>query len=410
LNAIIDLISIGVGELGEKAKHQLAGATLVIGSKRQLSLSQQYFPQAEQINLPSPLSDLTEVLQQHATKKVAILASGDGLFFGIGSFLLRELGRERLQFYPNISSIQSCMGLIGEPWQDAVILSLHGRAGSLLRRHLSPNTLFGIFTDQDNHPGSIAQELVSQGLGGATVWVGEALGSESQKLSAFKANTLAASSQTFHPLNVVVVKTTSTASSLPTFPGIPDHQFSTAGEPGFGMISKREVRLTILSFMQPAPEQIAWDIGAGCGSVCVEWARWNPRGKIYGVESNAERITHIQNNASTFGVESNCIVVHGTAPSDCENLPDPDCIFIGGSNGNLQQLLKYCYGRLRRHGALVASAVTKESQDIIAQFSSDKRLLNQHIEWSEVSVRKNLPDSEEIRTLAPVHIVRCVKS
>lgn len=410
MSATIDVIGIGVGELGERAKHQLAKATLVIGSERQRKLSQQYFPQAQQINLPSPLSDLSELLQHHATKTVAILASGDGLFFGIGNFLLRILDHQRLKFYPNISSIQSCMGLIGEPWQDAVILSLHGRSGNSIRRYLAPDTLFGIFTDKDNHPGSIAQELVSQGLGDATVWVGEALGTNSQKVSAFDATTLAASIQTFHPLNVVVVKTTATTSSLPTFPGIPDHQFSTAGEPGFGMISKREVRLTILSFMQPAPGQIAWDIGAGCGSVCVEWARWNPRGKIYGVETDAERITHIHNNAAKFGVEHNCIVVQGTAPSDCEDLPDPDCVFIGGSNGNLEKLLEYCYGRLRPNGALVASAVTDKSQTTLAQFSHQQRLLKQHIEWSEVSVRKNLPDSEDVRTLSPVQIIRCVKS
>nr|MBX2878675.1 precorrin-6y C5,15-methyltransferase (decarboxylating) subunit CbiE [Granulosicoccus sp.] len=357
-----------------------------------------------------PVSELPILIDHLNRSEIAVLASGDSLFFGIGSLLLQNFGRERLRFHPNISSIQRSMHLIGLSWQDAEIVSLHGRPLSSLRRYLAPNTLLGIFTDQTNHPVIIAGELVSHGLDDATVWIAEALGTEQQKLSQFSANELCVSEKTFNPLNVVVVQTAAARPSLPVFPGIPDHLFSTGAKPGFGMISKREVRLAILSLMQPSPGQVAWDIGAGCGSVSVEWARWNPRGTIYAVESDVDRVQHILENCERFGVEQNCRVVEGIAPEQCEDLPSPHCIFIGGSNGNLEQLLAVCWSRLLAEGSLVASAVTEDSRAILNLFAEQQRAATHTVEWIEIAVEKNLPQSDERRSLLPVQLISCTKT
>ena len=406
----IDVVSLGTGELGESARNQLEEAEMVVGSQRQLDLVATICRGAENIVLPSPVSELPTLLNQLDASRVAVLASGDSLFFGIGSLLLKTVERDRLCFFPNISSFQHCMHLIGLPWQDAEIISLHGRPLSSLRRRLTPNTLLGIFTDQINTPVIIAKELVAQGLDNATVWVGEALGTEQQKLTQFSARTLSVDEKTFHPFNVVVVKTSATKPGLPVFPGIPDHLFSTGTKPGFGMISKREVRLAILSLMQPAPEQVAWDIGAGCGSVSVEWARWNPRGNIYAVESDADRVQYILANCERFGVEQNCHVINGTAPEKCDGLPAPHSVFIGGSSGNLEQLLKFCWSQLLSDGILVASAVTKESGEVLNQFAEQQRTANNAVEWVEIAVEKNLPHSDEKRSLLPVLLISCTKS
>ncbi|MBX2887001.1 MAG: precorrin-6y C5,15-methyltransferase (decarboxylating) subunit CbiE, partial [Granulosicoccus sp.] len=205
--AKINVISLGIGELTESARQRLGDVEIVIGSQRQLDLVASICPTAEKRILPSPVSELPILIDHLNRSEIAVLASGDSLFFGIGSLLLQNFGRERLRFHPNISSIQHCMHLIGLPWQDAEIVSLHGRPLSSLRRYLAPNTLLGIFTDQTNHPVIIAGELVNHCLDDATVWIAEALGTEQQKLSQFSANELCVSEKTFNPLNVVVVQT-----------------------------------------------------------------------------------------------------------------------------------------------------------------------------------------------------------
>jgi precorrin-6Y C5,15-methyltransferase (decarboxylating) len=402
----ISVISLGCDSLTAltpQAIEAIQNAEVILGGEHHFDEIESIKTNAEEVFFPSPFSELAKKIIQYKSSRLCVLASGDALFFGVGSWLVRNIGSRHLNFHPNISSIQACFHAIGMPWQDAKIVSLHGRPLSALRRYLVNHGLLAILTDNSSNPITIANELNQQGFGDSIVWVCEAMGSSSQQVSKFKASVLAVVSQSFQALNVCIV-TLDGNTSLPAFPGIADVLFSTGSAAGFGMISKREVRLSILSLMQPTPGEVAWDIGAGCGSVSVEWARWNSGGCIYAIESSQTRIDHIKINADRFGTTHNLNIVEGMAPDCCNSLPQPDCIFIGGSNG-LAVMLDYAWQQLKPGGKLVASAVTESSRDALITFMANKP----DFEQVDIQITKNLPSSLELRTLSPVQIAKCQK-
>ena len=210
----------------------------------------------------------------------------------------------------------------------------------------------------------------------------------------------------FSPLNVVILETRGLGGVLPEFPGIPDEQFSTGAEPGKGLLSKREVRLTILSLLAPRAGEIGWDVGAGCGGVSVEWARWNPYGEVHAVECHPERLEHLGINRERFGVVSNLHIIPGRAPEALADLPDPHAVFIGGSSGSLRDLLDAVWVRLRPGGRLVASAVTEDSRVDLHGFAGDRQA-----DWTELSIARGerLAGQRVMRPYLPVLLMRLEK-
>jgi precorrin-6Y C5,15-methyltransferase (decarboxylating) len=409
----ISVISLGCGQLSSLTPQSIAvinQSEVIVGSEHHFDEISHIQNKAKKVTFPSPFSALAPLLEELAKEdqRICILASGDALFFGIGSWLNRHLGNQNLNFHPNISSIQACFHAIGLPWQEAKIVSLHGRPLSSLRRYLVNQQLIAILTDYTSNPMAIARELNLQGLGQSDIWVCEAMGNfntghNTQKVSQYKADNLAELSLSFQALNVCIVALQG-QTTQPAFPGIADELFSTGSAPGFGMISKREVRLSILSLMQPSPNEIAWDIGAGCGSVSVEWARWNNTGTVYAIELSQTRIEHIKINAERFGCTQNLKIIDGKAPTSCAELPQPDSIFIGGSNG-LGEMLDFAWQQLKSGGKLVASAVTQDSREALISFMSDKPSFEQ----VEIQITKNSPNSLALRTLSPVQLAKCQK-
>mgnify|MGYP000016808200 CR=1 FL=1 len=144
--------------------------------------------------------------------------------------------------------------------------------------------------NRDSAPQAIAKALVSANLPHSKIHVCERLGYEDQKHLEFVAKDLASSTQSFAPLHVTLVHTLGEGNVIPNFPGIADTHFVTDGDSGKGLLTKREVRLNILSLLQASPQDIGWDIGAGCGGVAIEWALWNPQGKVYGIEDHSQRV------------------------------------------------------------------------------------------------------------------------
>ncbi|MCY3769997.1 MAG: precorrin-6y C5,15-methyltransferase (decarboxylating) subunit CbiE [Gammaproteobacteria bacterium] len=408
----VTVISLGCSErsvLPDAAMDGIRKADLVLGARHHLKEIAHIETDAEQRLFPSPFSALREILESNQGRRIIVLASGDALLYGIGTWLNRLVGREHLVFHPNLSSIQYCFHAIGLPWQQAEIVSVHGRPLKTLRRHIRHNHLIAVITDDQSSPDRIAGELCRQGYGESRMWVCEAMGRAEQQIQQYTAAALSRSGRSFHPLNVCIIlqkrNREMTQPPLPVFPGIADHLFATGSKPGYGMISKRETRLAILSLMQPESGEIAWDIGAGCGSVSVEWARWNDRGQIYAIEQSPTRMDRIRDNSERFGTTLNLTPVQGTAPDCCDALPDPDAVFVGGSGG-LAAMLAYAWDRLKPGGKLVASAVTDPSQAALAAFYQDKPAR----EWITLAVEKNLPDRLETRSLAPVTIAKCVRS
>ena len=403
----VHVIGMGMepGALGQSARAALAQAELIIGAAAQLAA----FPEltAEKRSYPSPMSGLGDLLRANSGRRIALLASGDPLFYGISGTLLRHLPPEHLVFHPNVSSIQAAFARLGRPWQQAQPVSLHGRPLASLRAALQGNRLYALLTDRDSSPTAIARVLVETGFGESDLWVAEDLGMPSERFRQFQAVDLANVEIEFSSLNVVILETRGRGGVLPEFPGIPDERFSTGAEPGKGLLSKREVRLTILSLLAPRAGEVGWDVGAGCGGVSVEWTRWNPYGEVYAVECHPERLEHLGVNRERFGVVANLHIVPGRAPEALAELPDPRAAFIGGSSGSLREMLDPVWARLRPGGRLVASAVTEDSRVELHTFVG-----NRAAEWTELSIARGerLAGQRVMRPSLPVLLMKLEKS
>jgi precorrin-6Y C5,15-methyltransferase (decarboxylating) len=203
----INVIGMGMetGVLSASARAALDQAELIIGSVAHLATLPEV--PAEKIPYPSPMSGLRDLLLNHAEQRIALLASGDPLFYGIGSTLLRHFSAEHLIFHPNISSIQAAFARLGRPWQPAQMISLHGRPLASLRAALQGNRLYALLTDRENSPTAIAQLLVDAGFGESDLWVAEDLGMPEERFRHFQAGDLVNSAIEFSPLNVVIVET-----------------------------------------------------------------------------------------------------------------------------------------------------------------------------------------------------------
>jgi precorrin-6Y C5,15-methyltransferase (decarboxylating) len=245
------------------------------------------------------------------------------------------------------------------------------------------------------------------GFGDSTLWVAENLGMPEERVQRFQFTALANTDQEFSSLNVVILETKGPGGLLPEFPGIPDERFITGEAPGRGLLSKREVRLTILSLLSPRAGEIGWDVGAGCGGVSVEWARWNPGGQVYAVEYHAQRLACLAANRERFGVVNNLHIVPGYAPEALEELPDPHAVFVGGSKGHLDELLQIAWDRLPTGGRLVASAVTEDSRMELHRFAGERPAY-----WTELSIAREdrLAGARVLRPYLPVILVQLEKS
>jgi len=363
----IHIIGLGIeqpAKLSSPALSAIDQAELILGSNRQLSLVD--CPLDKQAELPK-LTLLAKRIKPFS--KVVVLASGDPLHYGIGRWFTQNYDASRLHFHPALSSIQAICHQLQLSQQDVEVVSLHGRPVEKIRRCLKANRYFVILTDKYSQPQRIAEECFAANFQLSTIWVGENLGFDNQRIQTFDVNTLKNSPIEFNPLHITVIKTLGEGNVLPEFPGIPDINFITDGESGQGLLTKREVRLNILSLLRPSAQDIAWDIGAGCGGVAIEWAYWNPFGQVYALEQHQQRVNCLEQNQRRFGVIENLHIVSGSAPQACASLPRPNKIFIGGSGGKLHDILTLAWSSLAVDGLLVASSVTEETKQTLLQFA-----------------------------------------
>jgi precorrin-6Y C5,15-methyltransferase (decarboxylating) len=359
----------GINGLTDKVRQLINQATVLVGSKRHL---QQFAIQtAKTIILGNFLDAITEInsyLQQQ--ERIVVLVSGDPLFFGLGRLLLEHFPAEFLQFHPHLSSVQLAFNRVKIPWQDAKIFSAHGRSlddlASLLQRG---EDKIAILTDSQNNPSAIA--CFYQSLNIPVVYefyICENLGADGEKLYHFsdrEINNLAnLSDNYFAPLNVAILLRQDSLKNnlidvnhLPIL-GLNDQTFiSFSDRPS--LITKKEIRLLVLGELALQPEQIIWDIGAGTGSVSLEIARLSPTSTIYAIEKTAIGSTLIEQNCQRLQV-ANVIPVHGVAPNILDKIPLPQRIFIGGSGGNLAEILDICKHKLLSSGIVVLALATVE--------------------------------------------------
>jgi precorrin-6Y C5,15-methyltransferase (decarboxylating) len=345
---------------------------------------------------------------------IVILVSGDPLFFGLGRLLLTWFPPEDLIFHPHVSSIQLAFNRIKMPWQDAVIVSGHGRSLETLNQALQQNAeKIAILTDNINTPAAIANLLLSLDLPNIyQFWVCENLGGTEEKVQYFAIDQVA--SQTFAALNVVILIRQSADFKVPLdlsqipYLGIPDQYFlSFSDRPG--LMTKREVRSLVLGELELQPNQIIWDIGAGTGSVSIEMARIFPESTIYAVEKTAAGTSLIEQNIHRFQV-NNVISIHGEAPDILHRLRSPHRIFIGGSGGQISEILGLCSLRLIAGGIIVIALATLEHLSTILDWIKQRQTVEPgwHYQLLQVQLSRSVPIANLTRfsPLNPVTLVQ----
>ena len=365
--AVVGIGLDGIDGLTKAVVETIHSADVLVGSRRHLS----YFPQhvVKKIVLTNWQQDLESVPDYlNNGKKIVILASGDPLFFGLGRLLIAKFPQADFRFYPHCSSMQLAFSRLQVPWQDAELISVHGRnTDELIKSLKQGKEKIAILTDSNNHPGAIARLYLALDLPlSYSVYVCENLGAKNEQIREFSKDNMAqlanSSTTDFATLNVVILLRQEQISELPLHRlpllGIPDSSFlSFSDRPS--LMTKREVRLTILGELALQPGQTVWDIGAGTGSVAIEIARLCPSSQVWAIEKTSMGIALITKNAQRFQV-NNIQPIHGKAPEALVSLPQSDRIFIGGSGGNLVEILNYCATKLTPEGLIVIALATIE--------------------------------------------------
>ena len=356
------LTVVGIGEdglagLGDEAKRRIAGAEVIFGGKRHLALVAS-FAKGETRPWPTPFdAEMADVLAL-AGRKVCVLASGDPFFHGVGVTLARKVKAQDMYVIPAPSVISLAASRLGWALQDIETVSLHGRPLDLIRPLLHPCARILALTSDAEAPAAIARLLTELDFGASQLTVLEALGGPNEKLRSSRADAFDLTN--INPLNVLAIEIESSpqARILPLTSGLADHLFEHDGQ-----ITKREVRAITLSALAPRRGELLWDIGAGSGSIGIEWMLAHRSMRTIAIEADATRAARIGRNAAACGVPG-LVVVEGSAPKALVKLDTPDAIFIGGG-GSDAGVLNAAIKALRAGGRLVANAVTLEMETLL---------------------------------------------
>ncbi|MER7299179.1 precorrin-6y C5,15-methyltransferase (decarboxylating) subunit CbiE [Nocardioides sp. NPDC127514] len=356
---MIVVVGIGAGGWDEiPVRHQqlVLQSAVLLGGKRHLDLVPDV-PGQRREPWPSPLREglpaLLESLPDDAP--VVTLASGDPLVSGIGTTLISLLGPENVRIEPAVSSVALARARMGWPAESCAVVSLVGRDVSLVARELAPGRRILALSSDGSTPASIANLLVTAGFGGSMMTVLGDLGAETESARTGTASTWAGESPR---LNIVAIECVGTT-LLGWAAGLPDDVFENDGQ-----LTKRDLRASALARLAPTPGAHLWDVGAGAGSVGIEWMRAHPSCTTTAVEASPERAARIARNATRLGVPG-LAVVQGRAPDALHDLPAPDAIFIGGGSTR-PGVLDTCLAALRPGGRLVVHGVTLETEQLLA--------------------------------------------
>lgn len=356
------LTIVGIGEdgisgLGDEAKQAIAAAEFVFGGARHLELAAALIG-GEARQWPKPFDAAMNAVTALAGRKVCVLASGDPFFHGVGTTLARAISPEQICTIPAPSSISLAAARMGWALQDVETVSLHGRPIDLIRPLLHPGARILALTSDADAPAAIAALLVELGFGRSRITVLEALGGPNERIRSTRIASF--DLENINPLNVLALEIESIpqARILTLTPGLANDLFEHDGQ-----ITKREVRALTLAALSPRRGELLWDIGAGAGSVAIEWMLAHSSLHAIAIEADAERAARITRNAAAFGVPG-LAIVHGTAPAALAGLETPEAIFIGGG-GSDPGVLDAAIQALRPGGRLVANAVTLDMEALL---------------------------------------------
>ena len=368
------LCVIGIGEdglddLSADARDFLYESEIVLGGERHLKMLPKDW-EGERIVWSSPIREAVSKIvswrpeDSASVQKVAIMASGDPLCYGIAAKLLRHLPIEEIWIKPALTTFSLMCSRIGWSLPDVETLTIHGRPVEMLHPFVQPGAKLLVLSKGEESPEQAAKLLCARGFGKSIITVLEHLGGRKERQFSGQAGSWN------HPegaaLNAMAIECIpeNNANVLSRNPGLPDEAFLHDGQ-----LTKREIRAVALSKLMPVVDHLLWDVGAGCGSVSIEWMRTNPGCRAVAIEKSKSRLKLIEKNSQELGVPM-LQIISGSAPEVLADLPAPDAVFIGGglSSGNL---LQTCWNALKPGGRLVANAVTLEGEQKLLQWQNE---------------------------------------
>lgn len=454
---VVGLSAAGAAGLPATLVAHIAGADLLVGGNRHLGYFSDF--RGEQFAIGSDIEAVAQRLQQAINdgQRAVVLASGDPLCYGIGATLRRYFPAGSLEIIPSATAFQLAFAALAEPWAEARLLSAHarplaevvtrlvgfdtgsqpaerpkpadrepGRGNGERPRLTAPKA--AVLTDNQHTPAVIARALLEAGLSPeSSCAICENLGSSEQRIVRTRLGD--AERAEYAPLNVFVIwrderekgqlsvneatrpsevrpPNSRSQSDLPAVrqseaarpaipPGLPDDVFSTSA----AQITKREIRLLSLAELALQPNEIMWDIGAGSGSIGIEAARAQPTATVYAIEKRAKMCEYLRENLRRFPAP-NLYLTGGVAPDGMEDWPDPNAVFIGGSGGRLEAIVKMARQRLQPGGRLVINLATLENLHAARSLLPEANV-------AQVQINRGLPIVDMIRfeALNPVFMV-----
>ncbi|WP_248751407.1 precorrin-6y C5,15-methyltransferase (decarboxylating) subunit CbiE [Pseudomonas sp. MWU15-20650] len=395
------LTVVGIGEdgfkgLGRNARHALLRASRIIGGQRQLDLLPVCIRGERQL-WPSPFS-LEPLLAQRGTP-VCVLASGDPMFYGVGASLARQVAAEELLVLPAPSSVSLAASRLGWPLQEVVTLSVVARPLAAINAHLACGVRLLVLSNDGSSPASIAALLVESGFGPSRLTVFEHLGGASEQRIDGLAQSWAHTSVA--DLNLVAIDCLADAKTprLSCLAGLPDSAFKHDGQ-----LTKRDVRAITLARLAPLPGELLWDVGAGSGSIGIEWMRAHPSCRALAIEADAGRQSLIEHNRDALGVPG-LQLIRGKAPDALQGLEAPDAIFIGGGVTR-DGVLDTCWQHLRPGGRLIANAVTLQSETALMNWRAQH---GGELTRIQVAQAQPLGEFDTWRQALPITLLEVVK-
>jgi precorrin-6Y C5,15-methyltransferase (decarboxylating) len=354
---------VGVGDdgcasLNARAFAAIARSRVLAGGERQLA----FFPDHPGLRMRIDKNVdvfLTQIEQARLESEVCVLASGDPLFYGIGKRIMDRFGRDEVEFYPQPTSVALALARIGLASQDVMTVSFHGRLLHGLVSRLEHAHHFALLTDPVNTPQAIAAHLLRYEIDAFRLWIAANLGGPDESVTAHELAEVV-KLPTTPVLNVVVLQRKVACWRPCSTLAYLDESVLECRMPKRGLVTKREVRCLSLAAMRISRDAIVWDIGTGSGSVAIEAAKIAYQGSIWAVDCDEKAVEITNANALAHRVD-NLEIVHALAPIGLDELPRPDCVFVGGTKGAMDKILDICFEALQEGGWIVVNTITLEN-------------------------------------------------
>jgi len=357
---------VGIGEAGleslnAEARAALDAAEVLVGGARHLAMVPD--DGRERLEWPTPISDAFPGIEARRGTRICVLATGDPLNYGIGTMLLRHFSIEEMAIHPGVSAFSLASARLGWSLPDCACLTIHGRAAGRLHMSIAPGRRLLILCGSGEDPATVAGMLRARGFAESPMTAFEHMGGpKERRIDGTAAQWPAGPTADFVTLAIECVAGPN-AVEYSRAAGLPDDAFVNDGQ-----LTKREVRAATLAMLAPLPGERLWDVGAGCGSVAIEWLRAHPSSDAVAIERDEKRLGYIRENAGALGVPQ-LKIVEGDAPDALADLPAPDAVFVGGGV-SADGMLDTCWGALKPGGRLVANVISVEGEHTLYHWQS----------------------------------------